>query len=309
MTTITHSFMGKGPVSIGLPQGAGPMRHLGNTSSLNLAIAQVEKKQADYDSSGGGTFNKVTRLDSVTAEITVLEVSPQNIAIGMRGAYTANNAAASVEETIRTWLDSRIVFQAIPDTDGDLTAANGAAAWEASAAYEVGDHVKPGSGTHVYRCTVAGTSDSSEPTWPEDGSTVTDGTATWLDLGAFPASPAEGTDFFATTHGVLIPDTSGFPDGAPVTWTYASLDHDVVETLTAGSTDYTFVFEGLNEAESDRVFTGIAHRFRPAPTEAWKLKGDEYGEFNIKGELLSASWITTPGLSKYFKTITERPAV
>lgn len=309
MTTITHSYMGKGPVSVGPVQGTGPIRHLGNSSSLNLAISQAEKKQIDYDSPGGGTFNKVTRIDSVAAEITVLEISPKNVALGMRGVHTAQNAAQGVAETLNTWAGGRLVFSGIPDTAGSISAANGADGWDADTLYAVGDIVKPTSGSHVYRCTVAGTSDdTTEPTWPTNGTTVTDGTVTWLDIGAFPAAPAEGTDFFATSHGVVIPDDTGFPDGCPVTWTYNTLDHDVVEALTAGTEDYTFVFEGLNEAESDRVFTAIAHRFRPSPTDAWKLKGDEYGEFSIKGELLSAAWITTPGLSKYLKFISERPA-
>lgn len=56
--------------------------------------------------------------------------------------------------------------------------------WTASTAYSLGDFVQPtgGGNGYIYKCTTAGTSDSSEPTWPTTGiqtSTVTDGTAVW----------------------------------------------------------------------------------------------------------------------------------
>ena len=57
--------------------------------------------------------------------------------------------------------------------------------WTAETAYSVGDIVRPTVGNgHVYRCTAAGTTGASEPTWPTDiGATVEDGTATWAECG------------------------------------------------------------------------------------------------------------------------------
>jgi len=53
--------------------------------------------------------------------------------------------------------------------------------WAASTAYSVDDLVVPTTGNNYrYKCTVAGTSDTSEPTWPTTpGQTVVDGTVTW----------------------------------------------------------------------------------------------------------------------------------
>ena len=36
---------------------------------------------------------------------------------------------------------------------------------------------------HLYQCTTAGTTGSTQPAWPVSGGTVTDGTAVWTDLG------------------------------------------------------------------------------------------------------------------------------
>ena len=58
--------------------------------------------------------------------------------------------------------------------------------WEASTAYVLQDYVQPTSpnDNFTYRCTTAGTSDSSEPTFPTTaGNTVNDGTAVWTAVG------------------------------------------------------------------------------------------------------------------------------
>jgi len=56
-----------------------------------------------------------------------------------------------------------------------------APAWASGTSYSVGDVVIPTTANgHMYICTAAGTSGSSEPTWPTmDGNTVTDNTVTW----------------------------------------------------------------------------------------------------------------------------------
>jgi len=54
-------------------------------------------------------------------------------------------------------------------------------AWAASTAYSAGDVVHPTTlNGYVYECTTAGTSGTTEPTWPTTpGDTVTDGGVTW----------------------------------------------------------------------------------------------------------------------------------
>jgi hypothetical protein len=64
---------------------------------------------------------------------------------------------------------------------GKRHSLQGVTAWEASTAYAAGDIVIPTTGNgRWYECTVAGTSDAAEPTWPAtDGGTVEDNTVTW----------------------------------------------------------------------------------------------------------------------------------
>src|SRR5688572_29551914 len=62
-----------------------------------------------------------------------------------------------------------------------------ATTWASATAYAVGDAVKPTTrNSYWYRCTVAGTSAGTEPSWPTTlGNTVVDGgTLTWKCISA-----------------------------------------------------------------------------------------------------------------------------
>lgn len=58
-------------------------------------------------------------------------------------------------------------------------------AWAAETAYSLGAYCVPSTANdHVYKCTTAGTSGASEPTWTTTaGGTVSDGTAVWTEVG------------------------------------------------------------------------------------------------------------------------------
>jgi hypothetical protein len=67
--------------------------------------------------------------------------------------------------------------------------------WVASHVYALGDRTwvgEPAPLGHWYECEQAGTTGSTEPTWPTDGSTVTDGTVIWRDKGVMERPWAEG---------------------------------------------------------------------------------------------------------------------
>ncbi len=82
--------------------------------------------------------------------------------------------------TIPSFLNAMVLF----DADAAVyTPATVPSDWVASTVYSLNDRVKPTTPNgHYYKCTSAGTSDSSEPTWPTtSGSTVVDNTATWTE--------------------------------------------------------------------------------------------------------------------------------
>lgn len=94
--------------------------------------------------------------------------------------------------------------------------------WVASTPYALGDVVVPTTANgHQYVCTVAGTSSSTQPTWPTtQGTTVTDGTVTWTEDATANASvdnsgsPAVFTmNAAATVYGAFLCDAASGTTG------------------------------------------------------------------------------------------------
>jgi hypothetical protein len=57
--------------------------------------------------------------------------------------------------------------------------------WAPATAYLLGQIVRPQSGNgQLFQCVVAGTSSASQPAWPAYGLDVTDGSVTWMAIGA-----------------------------------------------------------------------------------------------------------------------------
>ncbi len=108
----------------------------------------------------------------------------------------------------------------------DITIANSdltpPPAWQASTAYSVGQIISPSaSNGHFYQCTVAGTSGGTPPSsWPTDGSTFSDGTVTWQDLGTQTTIATEALTFDSSgklttpTGNISGITASGLADGA-----------------------------------------------------------------------------------------------
>lgn len=126
-----------------------------------------------------------------------------------------------------------------------------ATAWAATTAYTVGQIRRPlaGDNGYVYVAVVAGTSGGSAPTWPTViGTTVTDGTVTWLCAGVgfvkFDADdPAAWTaSTFTCRYGVMIDTTSGVSTTNPLIG-YLDFGGDV--SPSDGSLTVAFHSEGI----------------------------------------------------------------
>jgi hypothetical protein len=108
--------------------------------------------------------------------------------------YEATVAGTSHAVTEPTWNTT----EGATNTDGTVTwTCRKRSLWLASIARVVGDMVRPTAAnpTLIYRCTVAGTSAGSEPTWPTTpGATIADGGVTWRCMSDPFAALAAGDD-------------------------------------------------------------------------------------------------------------------
>lgn len=110
--------------------------------------------------------------------------------------------------------------------------------WQAGTAYSLGAYRSPTSPTGVlYKCTTAGTSGASEPTWTTTlGATVSDGTAVWTaELGPWPTS-ASGYRHLAALQQASLPGAGSYDLGA-VTWDLANNDSFILRIRQAWHAD------------------------------------------------------------------------
>lgn len=127
--------------------------------------------------------------------------------------------------------------------------------WAPNTAYQVGETVTPqgaaGNG-HVYRCTVAGTSGTTQPAFPTgDGATVVDNTVTWKEF-----TPAAGT--VAPPPSTLNFVNSSVSAGAGSF--AAGLDIYILVTYSNGNGETTasaIFLADNNSAANDRVVVNL----------------------------------------------------
>jgi hypothetical protein len=137
----------------------------------------------------GDTWSESTpTFEQVTASLTILggDADVDNFLKATR-SNVQDLEAAIIEEkakAIRHEFEDKFVYgTGSSNQPTGLWYTLKGTAWTASTAYAVGDVVVPTTGKENgwrYECTTAGTSGSSEPTWPtQEGATKTDGTVTW----------------------------------------------------------------------------------------------------------------------------------
>lgn len=105
----------------------------------------------------------------------------------LRLPATASVSSANVTVTIITPGTSGNVYNCYVDLSqcAGVTVSPYGATWVATTAYTVGQFTVPTTANgYYYKCTTAGTSASSQPTWPTTlGTTVTDGSVVWTCWG------------------------------------------------------------------------------------------------------------------------------
>jgi hypothetical protein len=292
-TTRDYSYLGVGKIYMRDINGSGGLVPIGNVSALNFAVQEEQKELMDFTAAGGGARNEVRRVKGVEAKITLHDLSPDNLALALYGESDAVAAGSVSGEVIGVVKGALIPLANVGASNVALT--HGLDAWEAETAYALDALVH--AGTHVYKCTTAGTSGASAPTWKTDGTDTTDGTVTWADLGAF--TPVAGTDYEVRPAGLWIPADSNIQTPT-VTVAYQHPGQDVVEALTQAAGEYELMFDGVNEARSGKAAVVRVHRIRFGAAANLDLIGDDYAGLELTGKLLSDD-TQGAGLSRFFR--------
>lgn len=290
-----YSYIGKG--TIYMETGSGGLVAVGNCSKLTLTTEEEKKELPDYQNAGGGIDSSVSRIKSVAMAFTAHDISPANLAIATRGAidvYAGGTVTNEAQSSIV--VGGLIVLDHIPDPDAAMTVTHGeTSVWAGETAVVLGQKIIDTG--HLYKVTVAGTTGTVEPTWPTDGSTVGDGTATWIDLGV--VALTENTDYSRVGAGIIVIGGKLATGDQGVTVSYTGLADNTVQALSESGLEYRMVFDGLNEAQSGRRVIVEAYRVKPSPS-GLELLGDEFAGLEITADVLKDTTITAAGKSQYF---------
>ena len=112
------------------------------------------------------------------------------------------------------------------------------------------------------------------------------------------------TDYVMTPGGIEITVGSSITDsvgGADnITISYKYNDGLSVEAITNSGKEFDLLFEGLNEAETDKPMIVRAYRVRFAPSNSIDFIADDFAGLQLTGSVLPNLAITDTGKSQYW---------
>ncbi len=274
-------------------------------NSTQFAIEE-ETETKERISTGRDTYGQALDTASIKKpakiSITLDEINKENLAIALLGEVADLSQGSGTGETETVTAKSGKYVELVK---GNLAEANfkvenqggaTANAWQASTAYALNDFVIPTSANqHYYKCTTAGSSDASEPTWTTDGSTVTDGSAVWTDMGLIAYT---ATTDFSVNHriGLLMATTTGaITDGEnlQVTYDYNAISGSRINGSVKPTVKTRLLLDGKNAANGKAVMVRVDEAVL-SPSGEVDFLSDDWTELEMEGTLKTLSGKTSP---------------
>jgi hypothetical protein len=288
------SLIGEGEVFLGL-RFNGMLRSVGQCKQFKMDVSEESKELKNYQG-GGGLADQVSWIAKIEVSLEFASLSAKNLAMAMRGEDSSLAAATVTDQLHTAYQGGYLPLAGIGPTMVSVTV--NPSGWITETAYALGDLVKPTTGTHFYKCTTAGSSGLSEPTWKTDGTTNTDGTVTWTDMGTMELTAAE---FEVRKSGIFIPEvaTKIAPTGTPVKVTYTKTAGTIIETLINAASEYHLVFDGSNFARDGKPMSVDLYRVKFSPPKELSFIGDDFASLTLTGSVLQDDTKIGTGISKF----------
>jgi hypothetical protein len=114
-----YAHIGKGKVYLGK---VGEQKRRISPSSRFAVVADVEKKELPvWETGGGGNEDTLERINNVTIELNLHNLSPENVGLALFGSATAITAGAVSAEAHVAHHDGLVLFDFLPDESQTIT--------------------------------------------------------------------------------------------------------------------------------------------------------------------------------------------
>lgn len=184
MAAMVYTYFGSA-----LVQSSFPIARLQQASNLHKVMENIV---ADYNRLNAINLRYHWQPSTPYGRNAV--VTPKTIPTTPNGGhYYISTAAGTSGTTEPTWPIT--TNDTVPDAGGLIWKESGNIVWQKAHLYSSGTIVLPINNTgHYYKCMAAGTSGTTEPTWPTatNGTVIETGGVTWLEAGTI-LSSAEGS--------------------------------------------------------------------------------------------------------------------
>lgn len=108
MTTEVQAYLGSGPVYLRDRAGTGGLIYQGSISELKFAIETDKKTMPDSTTPGGGELASVERIKGVKIDMTMDELTLDNITRSLYGTGSTEVAGTATDEVIVAKLDALV---------------------------------------------------------------------------------------------------------------------------------------------------------------------------------------------------------
>lgn len=124
MANTKQTYLGVGKVYLALYASTDPLLFVGNVSQLDLGVEEDEQSLRDYTQPGGGEYDNVRRVSSVTLAMTQWDLSKENLSRALRGSSSSLAGAAITDEAVVARLGGLVELARLPDPAVALTVTN-----------------------------------------------------------------------------------------------------------------------------------------------------------------------------------------
>ena len=135
--TVYYPYLGSGKIYARVAGAAAGLIELGNASKLELAVKEDKKKLSDFSKPGGGTYASVSRIDTVTAQMTLNDMNRTNVARAVFGTDSSVVGATVADEVLTAYKGALAPFAHIDPTAVVVTNSADTTTYVENVDYEV----------------------------------------------------------------------------------------------------------------------------------------------------------------------------